>query len=152
MGMERRILGRTGMNVGRLGYGAGELRGPYIGAGRAITDGEAGQILTAVLDAGINFIDTSYDYGPSEELIGRYLASRRDQFYVATKCGCTVTDRGDNDEASHLWTRENLRHNLETSLRRLKTDHVDLWQLHNPTPAQVESEKLIEVMEQARAA
>jgi len=71
MAIERRPLGRTGTDVTILGYGAMELRGQP--RGPAITDEAAGQILGAVLDAGINLIDTSVDYGRSEELIGRYL-------------------------------------------------------------------------------
>src|SRR5690349_6858122 len=71
MATERRPLGRTGTDVTILGYGAMELRGQP--RGPAITDEAAGQILGALLDAGINLIDTSVDYGRSEELIGRYL-------------------------------------------------------------------------------
>ena len=75
--LERRNLGRTGLAVTALGYGAGELRGPRVWGGRDLTAGQADQILNAVLDAGINFIDTAYDYGRSEEYIGRYISGRR---------------------------------------------------------------------------
>lgn len=71
MPMQRRPLGRTGTDVTVLGYGAMELRGPQFGAG--ITDHEAGRLLNQVLDAGINLVNTSIDYGPSEELIGRHV-------------------------------------------------------------------------------
>ena len=65
-----RPLGRTDLNVTRLGYGAMEIRGPRIWAGREVTDAQAQRILDAVLDGGINFLDTSNDYGRSEAYIG----------------------------------------------------------------------------------
>ena len=86
-------LGRTGLEVTKLGYGAMEVRGTRIWGGRPVTDEEAGQILNAVLDAGINFIDTANDYGRSEEYIGRFLSSRRSEFVLATKCGCLVNHK-----------------------------------------------------------
>lgn len=73
MAIERRPLGRTGTDVTILGYGAMELRGQP--RGPAITDEAAGQVLNAVLDAGINLIDTSVDYGRSEELIRARVSS-----------------------------------------------------------------------------
>ena len=73
------ILGRTGLRVTRLGYGAGH-RKPMDGR-------QSNVILNAVLDSGINLLDTADDYGNSEELIGRYLSHRRSEFYLATKCG-----------------------------------------------------------------
>jgi aryl-alcohol dehydrogenase-like predicted oxidoreductase len=109
--MERRILGRTGLEVMQLGFGAMEIRGPRIWSGRPVTDGQAERILNAVLDAGINFIDTAYDYGLSEEYIGRFISHRRSEYYLATKRGCTVVNAGDHDETPHVWTRENLLHN-----------------------------------------
>jgi aryl-alcohol dehydrogenase-like predicted oxidoreductase len=131
--MERRRLGRTGLEVTQLSYGAMEIRGPRFWGGRSVTDAQAERILNGVLDAGINFIDTAYDYGLSEEFIGRFIRQRRSEFYLATKCGCTVVEYGDVAETSHVWTRVNLLHNIETSLRRMQTEYVDVWQLHNPT-------------------
>jgi len=58
--------------------------------GRDVTEAQAETILHTVLDAGINYIDTSIDYGLSEERIGRYIASRRSEYYLASKCGCVV--------------------------------------------------------------
>jgi aryl-alcohol dehydrogenase-like predicted oxidoreductase len=127
-----------------------EVRGPRVWGGRPVTDQQAETILNAVLDAGINFIDTSYDYGRSEEFIGRFLAHRRGEYILATKCGCTLVDKGDPDDTPHVWTKDNLRHNLETSLKRMKTDYVDLWQLHNPTAAEVEAGGLVETMQEAK--
>lgn len=149
--MEQTTLGRTGLQVTRLGYGAMEIRGPRVWNGRPVPDEDAARILNAVLDAGINFIDTSYDYGRSEELIGTYIGHRRHEFILATKCGCTLVDHGDHDETPHVWTRDNLLHNIETSLRRLKTDYVDLLQLHGPTVRQAEEGGLIDALQDIQA-
>src|SRR5258707_15572594 len=88
--LERSILGRTGLEVTKLGCGAMELRGPTGGRGREIDPADAARILNAVLDSGINFIDTSPDYGNSEALIGAAISGRRDEFSVASKCGCPI--------------------------------------------------------------
>jgi aryl-alcohol dehydrogenase-like predicted oxidoreductase len=110
------------------------------------------QILNAVLDAGINVIDTANDYGESEEFIGRFVGHRRQDFFLATKCGCPVASDGRAPPPGHVWTRENLLRNIETSLRRMKTEHVDVWQLHNPSVEQVKAGDLVRVMEEVRAA
>jgi aryl-alcohol dehydrogenase-like predicted oxidoreductase len=148
--MEKRKLGKTNLNVTVLGHGAMEIRGPRIWSGRPVTDAEAERILNAVLDGGINFIDTAWDYGLSEEYIGKFIAHRRKEYVLATKCGCTFVDKGDHDETPHVWTRANLRNNIETSLKRMKTDFIDIWQLHNPTPEQVEQEDLVAFMEEVK--
>jgi len=145
------ILRRTGLTVTRLGYGAMELRGTRIWNGRPVTDGQAGTILNAVLDAGINLIDTANDYGLSEELIGKHISHRRSDYYLATKCGCHVTRRDENtDDTPHIWTRENLMRNLHESLQRLKTDYLDVMQLHNPSVEQCEEGDLVRVLQDMR--
>ena len=75
------VLGRTGLKVTRLGYGAAHRK--------LIENPQRRTILNAVLDAGINYIDTAGCYGNSEERIGRSLSGRRSEFYLATKCGCS---------------------------------------------------------------
>jgi aryl-alcohol dehydrogenase-like predicted oxidoreductase len=102
-----------------------ELRGAP--RARDTTDARAETILNAVLDAGINFIDTSIDYGRSEELIGRFIAHRRVEYFLASKCGC-VPDALMG--AEHIHTVENIRAGVEQSLRRMKTDYLDLVQFH----------------------
>lgn len=144
-------LGRTGLDVTKLGYGAMEVRGSRIWGGRPIEDGEAETILNAVVDEGITFIDTANDYGRSEEYIGRYLAHRRDEFVLATKCGCTVVRKDDTtDDTPHVWTKENLFRGLHESLERMKTDHVDLMQLHNPGVEEVEQGGLVEALQEMK--
>jgi len=141
-----RALGRTGAEVTVLGYGAMELRGEP--RGPALEDVAAGRLLNAVLDEGITLIDTSIDYGRSEELIGRYLSSRRDEYFLASKCGCLPTTPGDaTPPYPHDYSAANVRAGVEQSLRRLQTDHLDLVQVHmSPSPAQLESDGTVEEM------
>jgi aryl-alcohol dehydrogenase-like predicted oxidoreductase len=142
------VLGRTGLKVTRLGYGAMEIRGSRIWGGRPVTEDQAKTILNAVLDSGINFIDTANDYGRSEEFIGKYISHRRSEYYLATKCGCTVVRKDENtDDTPHVWTRENLLRGLHESLQRMKTDYVDIIQLHNPPVEEAEKNGLVAVLQ-----
>jgi aryl-alcohol dehydrogenase-like predicted oxidoreductase len=144
-------LGRTRLSVTKLGYGAMEVRGSRIWGGRPIEDADAEQILNAVLDTGITFIDTANDYGRSEEYIGRFLSHRRDEFVLATKCGCAVVRRDERtDDTPHVWTKENLFRGLHESLARMRTDYVDVIQLHNPTVEQCEGGDLVAALEEMR--
>jgi aryl-alcohol dehydrogenase-like predicted oxidoreductase len=135
MAVAKRELGRTGLQVTTLGYGAMELRGAP--RARDITEAQAETILNKVLDAGINYIDTSIDYGLSEERIGRYISHRRTEYYLASKCGCLVgaspTPRGQRGQ--HVFTRENVVAGVEQSLVRMKTDYLDVVQFHS-SPSQ----------------
>ena len=128
--LPKRELGRTGLQVTMLGYGAMELRGAP--RARDVTDAQAETILHAVLDAGINYIDTSIDYGLSEERIGRYIGDRRSEYYLASKCGCLVgapaAPRG--ERSPHVFTRDNILAGVEQSLTRMRTDHLDVLQFH----------------------
>src|SRR5215211_4608776 len=129
-----RTLGRTGLNVTALGYGAMELRGAP--RGREVTPQQAESVLTAVLDAGINLIDTSIDYGQSEELIGRFIAGRRSDFILASKCGCLVgaAPAPPGERNPHIFTRENIIAGVNQSLARMKTDYIDVLQFHASPP------------------
>ncbi len=144
-------LGRTGLEVTRLGFGAMEIRGSRIWGGRPVTDDQAKTILNAVLDSGINFIDTANDYGRSEEFIGKFISNRRNEYYLATKCGCQVVHRDENtDDTPHVWTRDNLFRGLNESLQRLKTDYIDIMQLHNPPVEETEKGDLVNVLQDMR--
>ena len=123
--MERRQLGRTGLSVTVLGYGAMDLGGPP--AANQITDAEAGQVLNAVLDSGINFIDTAICYGTSEARIGQAISHRRNEFVLATKCGCQP---GMPMGAPNIHTAANIRAGVEHSLRTMRTDYLDIVQFH----------------------
>jgi aryl-alcohol dehydrogenase-like predicted oxidoreductase len=141
--MEKRTFGAIGDQVTVLGYGAMELR--------HVTDAQGEQLLNAVLDAGINYIDTSPDYGPSEDMIGNYISHRRSEYFLATKCGCDIPPSGNPAvQRRHIYTGQQLRHNIEHSLKRLKTDYVDVWQLHNPYPEQLLNTDVLETMRQVK--
>jgi aryl-alcohol dehydrogenase-like predicted oxidoreductase len=128
------ILGRTGLRVTRLGYGAAH-RKPQ-------SDENAKAVHEAVLDSGINFIDTADDYGNSEELIGQYMSARSGEYHIATKCG--------GSESGHVWTRENCLRTMEDSLKRLRTDSIDIMQLHNPSVAESEAGGLVDALKEMR--
>ena len=149
--MVLKAFGRTGLKVTQLGFGAMELRGPKTWSGRDVSEQQSERILNAVLDAGIKFIDTAYDYGHSEERIGRYISSRRKEYYLATKCGCDPRDVGERIDTPHTWTRENLFRNIHGSLERMKTDRVDVLQLHNPKPADVRKGGLVEALKEIQS-
>jgi aryl-alcohol dehydrogenase-like predicted oxidoreductase len=148
--MLKRTLGRTNLEVTQLGYGSMGLRGPRTWGVRVVGEEDAERILNAVLDAGINFIDTSPDYGISEERIGRYLAGRRKEFMLATKCGCVPIQHEDHLEIDHVWKKEVIRRNIETSLQRLRTDYVDLLQFHGGDAETLQREGLIELLSDYR--
>src|SRR5271168_5622007 len=115
MAVAKRQLGRTGLQVTALGYGAMELRGAP--RARDTTEAQAETILNAVLDAGINYIDTSIDYGVSEEWIGRYISHRRSEYYLASKCGCLVgaPTAPVGQVSPHVYTRDNIIAGVEQS-------------------------------------
>ena len=146
--MKKVRLGRTGLDVTQLGYGALEVRGtPDSGGGRMPNEEHASKILNAVLDSGINFIDTAWCYGRSEEMMGRYIAERRDEYVLAAKAGhgrCNAT-------RLNGYTRDDIMTCIEETLERLRTDHVDILQLHNPTPEDVEANGSIEALQEIKA-
>jgi aryl-alcohol dehydrogenase-like predicted oxidoreductase len=149
--LEKAVLGRTNLTVTRIGYGAMEIRGSRIWGGRPVTEDQAKTILNAVLDAGINFIDTANDYGRSEEFIGKYIAHRRKEYILATKCGCTVIYKDENtDDTPHVWTRENLFRGLHQSLERMKTDYIDIMQLHNPPVEETQANGLVALLQEMK--
>jgi aryl-alcohol dehydrogenase-like predicted oxidoreductase len=142
-----RELGQTGLQVTMLGYGAMELRGAP--RGRDVTEPQAETILNSVLDAGINYIDTSIDYGLSEERIGRYISHRRSEYYLASKCGCLVgtspAPRGQRNP--HVFTRANIMAGVEQSLVRMKTDYLDVLQFHSsPSKQTLEEHDALETV------
>jgi aryl-alcohol dehydrogenase-like predicted oxidoreductase len=128
-----RILGRTGLWVSEISLGAMTLGGkagtPIWGAVGALHGDEAERLVLTALDAGINYIDTADTYadGESEEELGRILGSRRDSVLIASKA-MARSGPGPNDLGA---TRVHLTRSIEASLRRLRTDHLDLFELHN---------------------
>jgi aryl-alcohol dehydrogenase-like predicted oxidoreductase len=129
LGMEHRQLGRSGLRVsiltlGTMTFGGG---GPFSNVGSVDLDGVRRHI-DLCLDAGVNLIDTAdvYSNGASEELIGRALEGRRDRVLLATKARMPMGD-GANDAGL---SRQHLIEACDASLRRLRTDHIDLYQVH----------------------
>ena len=129
--MERRPLGRTGLEVSPIGFGTfkiGRNEGiKYPDAYPLPSEEEATFLLNGVLDLGINLIDTAPAYGVSESRIGRALASRRDEFVLSSKVG----ERWLDETSIYDFTPDAIRESVEESLRRLRTDHLDLLLLHS---------------------
>jgi aryl-alcohol dehydrogenase-like predicted oxidoreductase len=154
MALPTRTLGRTGLEVTVLGYGAMELRGDDGRRGRPVTPETSEAVLNAVLDSGINYIDTSIDYGQSEESIGKFISHRRNEYFLASKCGCLVgaTPPPAGERNPHVFTRENIVAGVNQSLTRMKTDHLDLVQLHaSPSKEVLEQESVVETLQQLKA-
>ena len=143
-------LGKTGLNVTRLGYGALELRDVQSAGGRLPNEEHAGVMLNAALDAGINFIDTAPAYGRSEEFIGRFIADRRAEYVLASKCGRSQTGVPRTDASLSEWSREEILASVDESLARLGTDHVDLLQLHGATIEAVEQYDCVRTLQELR--
>ena len=124
--MEYRLLGRTGVSVSPLCLGT-MMFGPWGSDDRA----DAIRVIHRALDAGINFVDTAdvYSGGVSEEIVGEALQGRRDDVVLATKFFMPMSDRPNHSGGSRKWIMQE----AENSLRRLKTDYIDLYQVHRPS-------------------
>lgn len=109
--MQYVTLGKTGLHVSRVGFGGIPIQ--------RIDQQGANELIDTLIEYGVNYIDTARGYTISEELIGNAIADRRDKFILATK--------------SMARTAEAMANDIETSLRNLKTEHIDLYQVHNPS-------------------
>ena len=141
--MEQVPFGKTGLNVSKLGIGLSEI-------GFNLTMGDTAQadnVINSALDAGINFLDTAACYDISEEMIGATVAARRDEFVLVTKAGHYLP-RGDGED----WTAELITSSIERSLQRMKTDHVEVVQLHSCTVEVLEKGDVIRALQDAKAA
>ncbi len=143
--MEKRMLGKTGMEVSALGFGGAEI------GFEKVATGDVERLLGAALDAGLNVIDTAECYGgtdghpSSEELIGRATAHRRGDFFLFTKCGHASGLDGED------WSPDLLARSIERSLQRLQTDCVDLIQLHSCGLDTLKQGDVISVLQKAKA-
>jgi aryl-alcohol dehydrogenase-like predicted oxidoreductase len=138
--LERRRFGKTDMQVALLGFGGAEI-------GYEKTEqGTVEKLLNAALDAGLNVVDTAECYIDSEQQIGAAIAHRRKDYYLFTKCGHFV-DGASKDAA---WSKPSLLASLERSLKRLKTDAVDLLQLHSCSLDELKRGEVIDALEQAK--
>ncbi len=136
--MEKRAFGKTGMQVSVLGFGGAE-----IGFEKARQE-DVARLLNQALDAGLNVIDTAECYMDSEEKIGKAVSSRRKDFHLFTKCG-----HPDSPGVAD-WRPESLLKSIERSLQRLKTDRVDLVQLHTCTLEDLKRGDVISALQTAR--
>jgi aryl-alcohol dehydrogenase-like predicted oxidoreductase len=142
--MEYRLLGTTGVSVSKLCLGA-----MMFGAWGNPDHDESVRIIHRALDAGINFIDTAdvYSAGESEEIVGKALQDgRREQVVLATKFHNPMGDDPNQRGNSRRW----IRRAVEDSLRRLKTDHIDLYQMHRPSDETAVEETLAALCSRAR--
>lgn len=138
--MEKRAFGKTGMQVSVLGFGGAEIG--YQNVDASIVE----RLLKGAFYAGLNIIDTAECYGVSEDLIGITVSSLRDQFYIFTKVGHSGF-LGAPD-----WTAGGVEKSIDRSLKRMKTDHVDLVQLHSCDKKILERGDVIGALQKARQA
>jgi aryl-alcohol dehydrogenase-like predicted oxidoreductase len=127
--MQFRRLGNSGLVVSAVGLGTNNL-------GMKLDDAQSREVVTAALDAGVTLFDTADSYGASEERLGRLLEGQRDDVVLATKFGSDVRRRGltNGEDWGARGSRRYVRRAVESSLRRLRTDWIDLYQLHRPDP------------------
>ena len=127
--MQQRTLGRTGLEVSVLGFGAWEIGWTSVEEGD-----EVGPLLNHALDNGINFVDSSAAYRWSEELIAKHIGHRRHEFVFATKCGSGRVLQADGEWVQTLdYSAAAIAPQIERSLQRLRTDYIDIMQLHSPS-------------------
>ena len=140
--MRYRELGASGLTVSVTGLGCNNF-------GRRLDLARTRAVVDAAIDAGITLLDTAdvYGIGASEELLGEVLAGRRDQVVLATKFGLRGADMGYGPAAGARGGRAYIRRAVEASLRRLRTDYIDLYQLHTPDPQTPVAETLAALTE-----
>jgi aryl-alcohol dehydrogenase-like predicted oxidoreductase len=153
--MRYRVLGKTGLKVSEISFGAWAIGGTSEAAGMQWGWGETPEqdaipAVRRALDLGVNFFDTAdvYGNGRSEEMLGKALAQDWGRAYVASKCG-NVTRNG---VSTKDWSRQHITRSCESSLKRLKKDVIELYQLHNPDAETIRSGDWVESMEALVAA
>ena len=151
--MKHRILGNTGLSVSEIGFGAWAIGGTSEAAGVQWGWGETPEkdaidAIRKAVDLGVNFFDTAdvYGGGRSEEILGKALKDDWDKVYVASKVGNVVrTGMSTKD-----WSRDHIVKSCEASLKRLKKDVIDVYQLHNPVIHDISKGDWVATMEQLR--
>ncbi len=150
--MEYRTLGKTGLKVSEVGFGAWGIGGYSERTGTGYGPMDDGEALSALEEAwalGCNFVDTAdaYGVGHSEELLGTFMAGRRDRVILATKFGHWPETGPDGAPVHCPPSEEHVRRYLEASLRRLQTDYIDLYQWHSADCAQARLHDLAGTMQ-----
>jgi aryl-alcohol dehydrogenase-like predicted oxidoreductase len=145
--MRYRPLGNSGLLVSVVGLGCNNF-------GRRLDVEQTRAVVDAAIDEGITLLDTAETYGgrgQSEELLGEVLSGRREQVVLATKFGSQGSDMGYGPAAGAKGGRAYIRRAVEQSLRRLRTDYIDLYQIHTPDPVTPIEETLAALSELVRA-
>ena len=149
--MQYRELGRTGIRVSVIGFGAWAIGGASAGSGTPLgwgrtSDDESLAAIRRARDLGVNFFDTadSYGFGRSESLLGIVLSRTRQEVVLATKVGVIRSSSGDIRKD---FSRQHIFHAVDGSLKRLRTDYIDLYQVHNPSLDDLRREEIQEAME-----
>jgi aryl-alcohol dehydrogenase-like predicted oxidoreductase len=145
--MRYRPLGNSGLVVSVVGLGCNNF-------GRRLDVAQTRAVVDAAIDSGVTLLDTADIYGGagrSEELLGEVLAGRRDQVVLATKFGSQPADMGYGPAAGAKGGRAYIRRAVEHSLRRLRTDYIDLYQIHTPDPVTPVEETLTALSELVQA-
>lgn len=134
--MKSSVLGSSGIPVSEIGYGCMGLTWAYGNAVAAPDESNAVRLLNRAVDMGVTFFDTADMYGPftNEEVVGKAIATRRDEVIIATKCGIVVHGERTNYDLRRNGSPEHIRAACEASLKRLRIDVIDLYQLHRPDP------------------
>lgn len=148
----RRKLGNTGLEVSEIGFGALEIGrdwAPDVNENCThCSEDEASRVLNGLLDAGINFIDTAPAYWMSEEFIGKSISHRRSEFILATKVG----ERWEPGNSIYDYSRGASLRFINESLQKLKTDYIDLLQIHSASMEVLERGETWQAMDDARRA
>lgn len=152
--MRKNRLGYTDLDLSVIGLGAWAMGGPWKYGWSNQDDGDSISAIHSALDEGINWIDTAhvYGFGHSEEVVGRALEGRREGVIVATKCGM-LRESPTSDAPVFSLKRDSVRRECEGSLKRLKIDVIDLYQIHWPNPeAEIEEawEELIRLKDESK--
>lgn len=147
--MKYRNLGKTDMEVSEVGFGVWTVSTGWWGK---IEERDGIALLDQALDLGINFFDTgdTYGLGYGEEILAKALGKKRNEILIGTKFGYDFysnVERDGHRERPQDFSPEFVRYACEQSLRRLNTDHIDLYQLHNPKLATIENDELFETLE-----
>lgn len=150
--MEYRTLGNTGIKVSAIGFGAWAIGGTAEASGMPLgwggsSDDESLAAIRRARDLGVTFFDTSdsYGFGRSESLLGIVLSRRRQDVVLASKVG--VVRSTTTGQLRKDFSRQHILHAVDGSLKRLRTDYLDLYQLHNPTLDDLRREEIQETME-----
>ncbi len=147
--LERRRLGRTGFMASVISLGTVEIGMPYglaaEGETRSVSEQDAARLLHAALDLGVNFIDTARLYGESEAVIGRTLAARRQEYFLASKVATY-----DGQSLSCAERRLRIAESVEESVRQLRTDVIDLMQLHSAGVEAFATDELADILDELR--